>query len=333
MKYENSLTSNKVQCTLCPRNCTLGDGQRGFCYVRQNINGKIKLTTYGYTTGLAIDPVEKKPLYHFYPGSKVLSFGTIGCNLGCKFCQNYTTTKAKIDPTLLQKASPIEIATMAKKYGCKSVAFTYNDPVIFFEYAIDTAKECKKLGIKTIAVTAGYINPEPREKFFKYIDAVNIDLKAFSNDFYKRNSLVTFPPILDTIKYVNKKTNCHLELTTLIIEGENDSETELKNEFNWIKNELGENIPLHLSAFFPCYKFENHKPTSPQRLIKSYNFAKEAGLNYVYTGNLHHEKTSTTYCKNCKKELIIRNQYIIKSYNLDYDGKCKFCGTKCDGLF
>lgn len=333
MKYQNSLKSNKVQCTICPRNCTLADGQRGFCHIRKNINGEIKLTSYGYNTGLAIDPIEKKPLYHFYPTTKVLSFGTIGCNLGCRFCQNWESTRSTIEPRLLNKTSPKEIAEIAQRYGVKSVAFTYNDPVIFFEYAIDTAKECHKLGIKTVAVTSGYINPKPRREFFKHMDAVNIDLKAFNEDFYKRNCLVEMKPILDTIKYVKKKTKCWLELTTLLIEGENDSDAEIKKECAWILKYLGDDTPLHFSAFHPSYKFLDRPQTDPNTLLRAYDIAKSMGLKYVYTGNILSTKTSTTYCHNCHKPIIIRNGYVVLEYNLDSEGKCLYCKTKCEGYF
>jgi pyruvate formate lyase activating enzyme len=333
MPYQNTLKDNKTQCLICPRNCKLANYQRGFCFVRQNIDGEITLTAYGKTTGLAIDPVEKKPLYHFYPGTKVLSFGTLGCNMGCCFCQNWHMTKTKDTSQLIQDASPKEIALTAKQYGCKSVAFTYNDPVIFFEFAIDTAKECHALGLKTIAVTAGYINPEPRAEFFAHMDATNIDLKGFSQDFYKKMCLADIEPILDTIKYVKNETNTHLELTTLIIEGFNDSNKDLQAEFNWIVENLGTDVPLHLSAFHPAWKLKNVPPTSPETLFKAYKIAKKAGIKYVYTGNIIDDKTSTTYCHRCKKPIIIRHGYQISEYNLLENGSCRYCYASCPGHF
>lgn len=332
MKYQNTLTDGKVQCTICPRNCKLSEGQSGFCQIRKNINGEVVMTSYGYNTGLAIDPIEKKPLYHFYPGSTVLSFGTLGCNMGCQFCQNWHISKSKEDPTKLNHAEPYKIVQVAKELGCKSVAFTYNDPVIFFEYALDTAKLCRDNGIKTIAVTAGYINPEPRKEFFAYMDAANIDLKGFSERFYQRNCLAHLEPILDTIKYVKNETNCWLELTTLLIEGENDSEEELQKECEWIVNELGKEVPLHFSAFHPAYKFMHKPPTKISTLLKAYNIAKDAGIKYVYTGNVLDTKSSTTYCDSCSKPLIIRMGYEISENNLQ-SGHCKFCGEKCSGAF
>lgn len=332
MNYQNNLT-NKIQCTVCPRQCVLKNGQRGFCHVRQNIDGKIILTSYGYNTGLAIDPIEKKPLYHFYPTSRVLSFGTVGCNLGCKFCQNWNTSKSKINPEKLNKTSPELIAYLAKKHKCKSVAFTYNEPTIFLEYAIDTAKACKELGIKTVAVSAGYINPEPRAELFKYIDAVNIDLKAFNNDFYKRNCMASLEPVLDTIRYVKHETDSWLELTTLLIEGENDSELEIKSECEWIVENLGECVPVHFSAFHPSYKFNEKTATKIPTLLKAIQIAKSTGLKYVYAGNVSNIETSTTYCKNCGKPIIVREGYYIAAYNLDENSRCEFCETKCDGHF
>lgn len=333
MAYQNTLNDNKISCLICPRNCKLGENQHGFCGIRQNVGGKITLTSYGYTTGLSIDPIEKKPLYHFLPGSQILSFGTLGCNMGCMFCQNWHMSKSKADPKLTQKASPAEIAFLAKQNGCKSVAFTYNDPVIFFEYAIDTAKECHKLGIKTVAVTAGYINPEPRKEFFENMDAVNIDLKAFNKEFYKKLCLANIEPILDTIKYVKNETDCHLELTTLLIEGYNASHKEIAEECDWIAENLGVDTPLHFSAFFPAYKLTAAPPTSPKTLFGAYEIAQKAGLRYVYTGNIIDEEGSTTYCHNCKKAIIKRSGYVLSEYNLEKNGLCKFCGTRCSGVF
>lgn len=331
MEYQKLLKDNKVQCTICPRNCKLEEDQAGFCQVRKNYEGKITLTSYGYNTGLSVDPIEKKPLYHFLPGTKVLSFGTLGCNMGCMFCQNWHISKSKADPRI-NETSPEKVVKIAKELGCKSVAFTYNDPVVFFEYALDTAKLCRDEGIKTVAVTAGYINPEPRKELFTYMDAANIDLKAFSESFYKKNCLAHLEPILDTIKYVKQNTNCWLELTTLLIEGENDSNKELEEEFQWIIDNLGPNVPLHLSAFHPAYKFNNRQPTKVSTLMRAYDIAKKAGINYVYTGNIADTKTATTYCNSCQKPLIMRLGYEITAENMQ-NSHCKFCGAKCAGVF
>lgn len=332
MKYQNILQNGKVQCTICPRNCILSEGQEGFCHVRKNINNEINLTTYGYNTGLAIDPIEKKPLYQFYPTTPILSFGTLGCNMGCQFCQNWNISKSKANPQSLNKTSPQEIVQIAKKYNCKSVAFTYNDPIIFFEYALDSAKLCHENNIKTVAVTSGFINPEPAKEFFSHMDGANIDLKGFSQKFYGKNCLAKLQPILDTIKYAANETNCHIELTTMLIEGENDSEEELNSECEWILNNIGDCVPLHFSAFFPQYKFQNRKQTSFETLVKAYNIAKKAGIKYVYTGNLSNIQTSTTYCKTCGRPIIIRNGYQLLEYHL-INGKCEYCSTACDGRF
>lgn len=332
MKYQNILTKDKVQCTICPRNCILTEGQSGFCAVRKNVNNNIILTSYSYNTGLAVDPVEKKPLYHFYPGSSVLSFGTPGCNMGCKFCQNWRITKNRIDTSFLNKTTPEEVVQTAKKYNCKSVAFTYNDPIVFFEYAVDTAVLCRQNGIKTIAVTSGFINKEPAKEFFQYMDAANIDLKGFSEEFYRKNCLAKLQPVLDTIKYVCNETSCHVELTTMLIEGENDSYSQIKAQCEWIVENIGDCVPLHFSAFFPNYKFLDKKATEYSTLLKTYKIARETGIKYVYTGNLSTIETSSSYCKNCARPVIIRNGYEIVKYNLT-DGNCVFCNTKCDGEF
>ena len=332
MKYQNILPNGKVQCTICPRNCRLSEGQEGFCHVRKNVNQNIELVSYGYNTGLAIDPIEKKPLYHFYPTSSILSFGTLGCNMGCLFCQNWNISKNKSDPKKLNKTSPDEIIEIAKKYNCKSVAFTYNDPIIFFEYAIDTAKLCRENNIKTVAVTSGFMNKEPAKEFFEFMDGANIDLKGFSRNFYNKNCLAKIEPVLETINYAVNKTNCHIELTTMLIEGENDSPDEIEAECNWILENLGDCVPIHFSAFFPRYKFEDRNPTNFETLINAYNIAKSMGIKYVYTGNLSNIETSTTYCKNCRKPIIKRNGYQMLEYNIE-NGKCKYCSTKLDGRF
>ncbi len=329
MKYQR-LKDNKIQCEICPRNCTLSKNQRGFCYVRRNDGNNIVLDSYGFNTGLAIDPVEKKPMYHFYPNSKALSFGTLGCNMGCLYCQNDHITKVKKDISNCERMSPQAIADIAKQYQCDCVAFTYNDPIVFFEYALDCAKLCKNYGIKTIAVTSGYINKRPAEEFFSLMDGANIDLKGFSEEFYKKNCLAHLKPVLDTIKYVRNETNCFVELTTLIIEGENDRY--IKEECEWILDNLGDCVPLHLSAFFPHYKFLNKPQTKFETLLNAYYTAKNIGLKYVYLGNKSNIETSTTYCKNCSKPLIIRDGYNILEYNLD-KGCCKYCGAKTDGIF
>ena len=333
MKYQNVLDDKKVQCLVCPRECVLNEEQSGFCHVRKNIGGQVELTTYGYNTGLNVDPVEKKPLYHFYPTTKVLSLGTLGCNMGCVFCQNAHLSRSKDDPSKYTYASPEDIVDVALKNNCISIAYTYNDPVIFYEYAKDTAKIAREHGIKNIAVTAGFMNPQIYEDFFEYIDAVNIDLKAFNNDFYKKNCLAELEPVLETIKYAANNTDTWVELTTLLIEGENDSKDEIKKECEWIISNIGEHVPLHFSAFFPAGKFSHKKPTNPQTLYNAYKMAEDIGLKYVYTGNLASVATSTTHCENCRNDIIVRDGYRVLEYNLEKDGFCRFCGHKCHGCF
>ena len=332
MEYQKLLTNGKFQCNICPRNCILSDGMNGFCYIRGCENGEIKLKSYGYNTGLAIDPIEKKPLYQFYPTSSVLSFGTLGCIMGCQFCQNWQTTKVKAPIENCNQTSPEEIVKIAKYYNCKSVAFTYNDPIAYFEYAVDTAKLCRENGLKTVAVTSGYINPEPAKEFFRYIDAANIDLKGFSEEFYKKHCLAHLNPVLETIKYAVNETDCHVEITTMLIQGENDSEAMIKAECEWILKNLGDSVPLHFSAFFPRYKYTDRLATDFSTLVKAYNIAKNTGLEYVYTGNISNVETSSTYCKNCRNTIIKRNGYQLLEYNL-IGNKCRFCGAQNDGKY
>ncbi|MDO5580068.1 MAG: AmmeMemoRadiSam system radical SAM enzyme [Planctomycetia bacterium] len=330
--YQKHLESGNTQCLICPRECELAEGKQGYCRVRQNVNGNIHLISYGYTTGLAIDPIEKKPLYHFLPGSRILSFGTRGCNMGCLFCQNWSISKSTSGQEGLRSALPADIAQTAQHYACPSVAFTYNEPTVFFEYALDTAKECRDRGIRTVAVSAGYMNPEPRAEFYQLIDAVNIDLKAFSNRFYEKNCNSKLDAILDTIQYIKKETDTWLELTTLIIEGENDFEDDLKKECDWIAENTGTATPLHFSAFRPAWKFQDHSATRLETLLKACKIAKAAGLKHVYTGNIPDRNTSATYCEVCQKPLITRDHYQTEQSGLDR-GCCIHCGAKLSGIF
>ena len=331
----NRSDTRRVQCTVCPRNCNMDEGQTGFCHVRKNVSGKIVSRTYGYNTGLTVDPIEKKPLYHFYPSSTILSFGTLGCNMGCQFCQNYHLSRSKGEPGELNASKPAEIARTALKQGCKSVGFTYNEPTIFLEYAIDTAIECHQLSVKTVAVSAGYINPEAREEFFIQMDGANIDLKGFSEEFYKKNCFAELGPVLETIKYVGRETSCWLELTTLLIEGENDNDDMLKRQCAWIASEVGISTPLHFSAFYPAYKFTHKTPTRPETLFRAREIALKEGLRYVYCGNITDHETSTTFCHHCGEAIIKRGAggRGIAEYNLEGGGHCKFCGTLCAGRF
>ncbi len=330
-EWVEKLPNGKLMCTLCPRACKLSDGQRGFCFVRKREGEKIVLTTYGRSSGFCIDPIEKKPLFHFLPGTPVLSFGTAGCNLACKFCQNWDISKAREFDRLQDAASPEDIARAAAHTGCTSVAFTYNDPVIFYEYALDTAHACHARGIKTVAVTAGYINPEPRRAFFAAMDAANIDLKAFTERFYKKLCGGQLAPVLDTLAYVHHETDCWLEITTLLIPGWNDSDNEIRKLARWVRDELADTVPLHFTAFHPDWRMTDVPPTPAATLARARRIAMDLGLKFVYTGNVHDPEGQTTYCPSCAKPLIVRDWYEILRYALDERGRCRHCGEPIPG--
>jgi len=332
-QYWHELPDGRVQCDVCPRACKLHKHQRGLCYVRGREEGGVLLYSYGRSSGFCLDPIEKKPLNHFLPGTSVLSFGTAGCNLACKFCQNWDMSKSREMDTIASKASPEQLAQTAKNQGARSVAFTYNDPVIFMEYAIDTAKACHRLGINAVAVTAGYINPQPRADFFRYMDAVNIDLKSFNEDFYYRLCGAHLKDVLDTIVYVHRETDTWMELTTLLIPGENDSDRELHQLCEWVVENLGVDVPLHFSAFHPDWKMQNKPPTPPATLVRARDIALKNGVRYAYTGNVHDETGASTYCHNCGQKLIGRDWYELTAWNLDEQGCCPQCGTACAGVF
>ncbi len=332
-RWWHALEDGRIQCDLCPRDCKLHEGQRGACFVRKMAGGKMVLTTYGRSSGFCIDPIEKKPLYHFYPGSSVFSFGTAGCNLACKFCQNWDISKSREMDTLMDAASPAAIAAAALEHGCRSVAFTYNDPVIFAEYALDTADACHEHGIKTVAVTAGYIRAAARREFYAKMDAANIDLKAFTEDFYVKLCAGHLNDVLDTLAYVQHETDCWLEITTLLIPGHNDSEQEVAELSRWVMKELGPDVPLHFSAFHPDYKLMDAPATPKETLVRARRIAQDAGLHYVYTGNIHDLEGDTSFCPACKKPVIERDWYDILRYDLTDDGRCMGCGAAIAGRF
>lgn len=331
-KWWTSLDNKKVVCNLCPRNCVIKKGQNGFCFIRQNIDGKLYSSGYGKPTGFGVDPIEKKPLNHFYPGSEILSFGTLGCNMGCKFCQNWSLTKSTKFNHEEEYISPEDIVLFAKKRNIPSIAFTYNDPDIFGEFVIDVSKLAKKYSINTVMVSAGYINPDPRTEVYQYIDAANIDLKGFSTEFYKKNCSAEFEKILDTILWLNNESNVWLELTTLLIPGLNDSDNEIQQMCNWIINNLGPDVPHHFTSFHPAFKMSDKPRTPAETLIRARNIAMNAGLNYVYTGNIHSEETQTTYCPNCNQKLIKRDWHSL-AFNLVQNQKCFNCKTQIAGIY
>lgn len=332
-KYWHTLDDGRIQCDVCPRACKLREGQRGLCFVRARQDDAVVLTTYGRSSGYCIDPIEKKPLNHFLPGTPVLSFGTAGCNLACKFCQNWDISKSREIDTLSDQAPPELIAFAAQHLGCRSIAFTYNDPVIFMEYGIDVAKACHELDIKAVAVTAGYMCPEPRAEFYQYMDAANVDLKAFTEDFYHKITGSHLEAVLDTLKYLKHETNVWFEITNLLIPGENDSEKEIEELTQWVVENLGVDVPLHFSAFHPDYKMMDKPRTPPETLIRSRDIAIKNGIRYAYVGNVHYEPGASTYCHGCGEKIMGRDWYVFTSYHLTDDGKCKFCGTQCNGVF
>jgi pyruvate formate lyase activating enzyme len=332
-RFWHRLDDGRVQCDLCPRFCKLHEGQRGFCFVRACQGGEIVLTTYGRSSGFCIDPIEKKPLYHFLPGTPVLSFGTAGCNLGCKFCQNWDISKSREIDTLADAATPERIAQAARALGCRSVAFTYNDPVIFHEYAVDVAQACREAGLRTVAVTAGEVCAEPRAEFYRHIDAANVDLKAFSERYYREVCAGSLQPVLETLQYLKHETSVWFELTTLLIPGENDSDAELNELSRWVVEKLGPEVPLHFSAFHPDFRMLDHPHTPLATLQKARTIAIENGVRYAYVGNVHDPEADSTRCHHCGHLLIGRDWYELRAWNLSDEGTCPRCGTPCAGVF
>lgn len=331
--FWHKLDDGRIQCDLCPRFCRLHDGQRAFCFVRARQGDAIVLTTYGRSSGFCVDPVEKKALNHFLPGTAVLSFGTAGCNLGCKYCQNWDISKAGEYDVLAETASPEDIARTANHLECPSVAYTYNDPVIFHEYAVDTAVACHAHGIKSIAVTAGYVCPEPRAEFYRHMDAANIDLKGFTDEFYHKICYGHLQPVLDTLVYVKRNTQVWLEITNLVIPDLNDSDSEIERMTQWVVENLGPDVPMHFTAFHPDWKMRDRPPTPRETLVRARRIAIKNGVRYAYTGNIHDPEGQNTYCHQCQSVLIGRDGYAITSWHLTAEGKCEQCGTACAGVF
>ena len=332
-RHWQSLEDGRLRCDICPRQCKLREGQRGLCFVRQGGSGQIELTTYGRSSGFCIDPVEKKPLNHFLPGTPILSFGTAGCNLTCRFCQNWDISKSREFDRLTDSASPRAIAEAAQAHGCSSVAYTYNDPVIFLEYAVDIAEECRKQGIRSVAVTAGYLMQEARREFFHWMDAANIDLKGFTEEFYRETCGGSLAPVLETLEYLKHETEVWFELTTLLIPGYNDSSSELEKLSRWVVERLGPDIPLHFSAFHPDWKMTGVERTSHSTLKCAREIAQANGIHHVYLGNVHDREGSSTYCHACGQILIGRDWYVLSDWNLDPQGRCSNCLEPCPGHF
>jgi len=331
--YWHRREDGRIQCDLCPRLCTLQEGQRGLCFVRARHDDQIVLTTYGRASGFCVDPVEKKPLNHFYPGTSALSFGTAGCNLACRFCQNWDISKSREYDTLTDRASPEAIAQRAVALGCRSVAFTYNDPVIFHEFAVDVAAACRAQGVRTVAVTAGYVMPEPRAEFYSAVDAANVDLKGFTEEFYRKACAGHLAPVLETLEYIHNETDVWLEVTTLLIPGLNDSTADVDRLTSWIVERLGPDVPLHFTAFHPDFKMLDRPPTPRATLTAARQVAIDNGLRYVYTGNVQDTAGQTTNCHHCGGVLIERDGYRLGRWNLDDSGRCLSCGRTCPGVF
>lgn len=332
-RYWHKLEDGRIQCDVCPRYCKLQDGQQGLCFVRARRGEEIVLTTYGRSSGFCIDPIEKKPLNHFLPGSPVLSFGTAGCNLACKFCQNWDMSKSREMDKLADQASPEQLAQVALETGARSIAFTYNDPVIFLEYAVDVAEAARQRDIYSVAVSAGYVCPEPRQEFFRHMDAANIDLKGFTERFYHKICGGHLAPVLDTLLYLKHETNVWFEITTLLIPGENDSTREIEAMTAWVRENLGAEIPVHFSAFHPDYRMLDHPSTPRETLARARDIAISTGLHYVYTGNVHDSEGGSTYCPNCRERLVERDWYQLGEWHLDSQSCCEFCGTWIAGVF
>jgi pyruvate formate lyase activating enzyme len=332
-RWWHLLDDGRLQCDLCPRDCRLHEGQRGACFVRKREGEGMVLTTYGRSSGFCVDPIEKKPLNQFYPGTSVLSFGTAGCNLACKFCQNWDITKSRDFDRLADQASPEAIAKAASELGAKSVAFTYNDPVIFAEYAMDVADACHDRGVQAVAVTAGYMHDVPRREFYAKMDAANVDLKAFTEDFYFKLTGSHLQPVLDTLAYLKHETDVWFEITTLLIPGKNDSSEELEAECRWIASELGPDVPVHFTAFHPDWKMNDLPPTPPATLTRAREIGLANGLHYVYTGNVHDADGGSTFCPHCANAVIVRDWYRILNYRVTEDGRCKECGGGIAGRY
>ena len=332
-RWWTPLPDGRVRCDVCPRECKLHEGQRGLCFVRANEGGEVVLKTWGRSSGFCVDPIEKKPLNHFLPGTPVLSFGTAGCNLACAFCQNHDISKSREMDTLADRARPETIAAAAVALGCRSVAFTYNDPVIFHEYAIDVARACKAVGVRTVAVTAGYVNAGARAEFYRHMDAANVDLKAFTEGFYFKLTKARLGPVLETLEYIRNETSTWLEITTLLIPGENDSSAEIERLSAWVIERLGPDTPVHFTAFHPDFRMLDKPRTPPATLARARRIAREHGLRHVYVGNVHDVGRESTLCHGCGEVLISRDWHELKRWSLDATGGCRACGTRLAGVF
>ncbi len=322
----------RLRCTLCPRECRLADGQPGFCFIRQNVGGRMVSLGYGRSTGFASDPIEKKPLNHFYPGTSILSFGTVGCNLGCRFCQNWDISRASADERAMGEYTPRDVVDLAVEAGCPSIAFTYNEPIIFAEWAIDVAMEAHARGLATVFVTNGYVTREARAEVFEHVDAANVDLKGFTEAFYGKVTLSHLAPVLETLEWLARERRVWVEVTNLVIPGLNDDPGETRALSEWVRDHMGPETPLHFTAFHPDYKMLDRPPTPAATLTRARAIAREVGLLHVYTGNVHDPEGQTTFCPGCGEALIVRDWFAVRAYRLDGD-RCRSCGRRLAGRF
>ena len=330
--YWESMRDNIIQCLLCPRKCVISPGQRGFCTARINRDGVLYTLGYGNPIALHVDPIEKKPFFHVLPGTKAYSIAVAGCNMRCLFCQNWQISQAKPDEVNAYNMSPEDIVTNAKNSGSRFIIYTYTEPTVFYEYMLDISKLARSRGLRNGMHTCGYINAEPLKELLKYMDAVNVDLKSFNPEFYKKmGAMAELEPVLNTIKAV-KRTGVWLELTNLVIPGQNDDPKEIRRMCEWIKDNVGSEVPLHFSRFMPSFELQNLPPTPIEKLEEAYRIAKDVGLQYVYIGNVPGHAYENTYCPRCKKIVVARIGYDILENNIE-DGKCKFCGEKIAGIW
>jgi len=332
-RWWETQSDGRILCTLCPRYCQIGEGQYGFCFIRQNHGGKLYNLGYGRSTGFAVDPIEKKPLNHFLPGGNALSFGTAGCNLGCRFCQNWSISKAKLDDQRSRLIAPQEVVELAQREQAESIAFTYNDPTIFGEFVIDIAQAARQAGVATIMVTAGYIDARAREEIYAEIDAVNVDLKAFTDDFYRKLTFSNLQPVLETIAWLVHQTDVWVELTNLIIPDHNDAAGEIAEMSDWILEALGDAVPIHFTAFHPDFKLTDKPRTPPETLMRARQQALDRGLKYVYVGNIFDDDGQATFCGGCGARVIDRDWHAVTLYRLDEAGCCPDCGFSLPGQF
>ncbi|WP_005036794.1 AmmeMemoRadiSam system radical SAM enzyme [Holophaga foetida] len=328
-RWWRSLEGGRVLCELCPRGCRLADGDKGFCQVRRAEGHALVTDAYGVSSGFCVDPIEKKPLYHFHPGAQVLSFGTIGCNLGCSFCQNWPLSRGQ---ARLHATRPEDIVRMALAQDCLGVAFTYNEPIVSAEFCLEVAAACREAGLAAVAVTSGYISDKARESFFDAMDAANVDLKGFTEAFYRDYCSARLGPVLETLEYLAQRKRTWVEVTTLVIPGANDGEAELEAQGQWMMERLGPGVPLHLSAFHPDYKLLDRPRTPLSTLQRVREIVEGQGLRYVYLGNVRDEDGGTTWCHACGRSLIEREGFEVSSLEL-WHGACPECGERLAGVF